>query len=103
MAIKASIYFMGLLIVLAGLWVGYQAGFVDPTSVPFAHQLFFFHDYGFFNLVAPVLCAAFYTLIGNGLAFLFIAVAGVLFGYEIQGQGINGVTMGCSLVERSPD
>lgn len=103
MTMKTPIYSVGLMIALAGFWAGYHAAFVDSDAVPFAQQLFFSHDSGALNLIAPFLCLGFYTSIGNGLAFLTIAVTGQLFGYKIQGEGLGGVTMGLSLVERNTD
>jgi len=96
---KTLIYSVGLLIALFGVWVGYHAAFVNSAAVPFAQQLFFSHDYGALNLIAPFLCLGFYSYIGTGSAFLTIAITGKLFGYKIQGEGIGGVTMGLSLVE----
>lgn len=100
MTIKTLIYFTGLLIMFAGFWVGYHAGFVDSESVPFAHQLFFSQDHGALNLLAPILCLGFYSCIGNGLGFLVIALLGTVCGYKIRSQDLNGVTIGLSLVER---
>ena len=95
--LKALIYFTGLLIVLGGLSVGYHLGFVSPQAVPFAFQLFFIQGYYPFRELAPFACFVFFALIGNGLACLFVYVAGQVFGYKIQVESFGNVPLGLSL------
>jgi hypothetical protein len=100
MTMKTPIHALGIMIMLTGLWVAYQAAFVDAAIVPFAHEIFFSKDLGFMNFFSPFVCFIFYVMIGNALAFIVVAILGTLLGYKIQAAGLNGVAICLSLGER---